>query len=154
MAQKDAPVEHQFCAVSVKSIGMVHYRSREDSARLEPICAAHACAWTHAFTHAQAQIFAGRETKSVRTNWKTIVWYKYNQKTLAGKLKHLGKPDTRKQVFLHAWADLWCCFDPLFDAPLPPWLRYHIWFSILCVWMVFLYLEVNEASWQVGCNIA
>lgn len=56
--------------------------------------------------------FAGRDMNSVRINQETMVWYKYNQKTLAGKPKHFWKSNTWKQVFLHAYTDLWCCFDP------------------------------------------
>lgn len=57
--QKNGPYVYQIYAVSITSKEMMHYRSRENNARLVPIYAACAYACTHAFTCAQTQILQG-----------------------------------------------------------------------------------------------
>lgn len=67
--EKNGTFEYQIYVVSIISIEMVHYRSRENNVKLVPICTAHACVCT--FTE-----FAGRDINPVRINQKQ--WFDTN----------------------------------------------------------------------------
>lgn len=104
---------------------------------------------THVFTCAQAQV--SQEGMQILLE---LIRKQWSDTNIIRKLKlasqNIFESLTPENKFSYTHkADLWCCFDPLFAAPLPPGTRYHFWFCILSVWIVFL-LSWSQWSYLTG----